>query len=165
MKLGKQVAIIALASSIAATGAFAWGGSGKGNCDNSGWNQDKRQMMMKKGGKGMQRGMKRGGGMMFLRGLDLTADQRHEISILKDEMRLEMKKNMSPTDRKDNVKEVFTADGFNKDAFLKNSKERYDERTSLKANYMEKIYNILTPEQRKQVIDNIDKFQPMAWRK
>ena len=165
MKLGKNVAIVALVSSLAVTGAFAWGG-GKGNCDGQGFSQEKRQMMMQNGGgKGMQSGMRRGGGMMFLQGLDLSAEQMHQISILKDEMRLEMKKNMNPAERKENVKEVFTSEGFNKDAFLKNSKENYEERTALKAKYMEKIYNILTPEQRKQVSENIDKFQPMAWRR
>lgn len=163
MKLGKKVAIIALTGSLAVTGAYAFGG--KGNCDGQGFSQEKRQMMMQNGGgKGMQSGMKRGGGMMFLRGLDLSAEQTHQISILKDEMRLEMKKSMNPTERKDNAKEVFTAEGFNKDAFLKNADDKHAQRTALKAKYMEKIYNILTPEQRKQVVENIDKFQPMARR-
>ena len=174
MKLGHKVATIALVSSLAVTGAFAFG-MGNGDCFGQGVSPENRQMMMQQRGMGygmmgQQRGMgygmmgHHGGGMMFLRGLDLTADQMHEVSILRDEMRLEMKKSMDPTQRKENAKKIFGADKFDKEAFLKNSQERFESRVAIKAKYMEKIYNILTPEQRKQVSKNIDTFQPMGWR-
>ena len=94
-----------------------------------------------KGKKGFHKGMKRGGGMMMFSQLELSAEQQHKLSILRDEMRLEMKKQMGPKKR-GNMQKFITADGFDKAGFLKEMNERHTKMSELKATHMEKAFAI-----------------------
>ena len=164
MKLGKKVAAIALVSSLALTSAFAFGpakGNMRGDCMSNG---DTPSMMGGnfKNGPHMKKGDRT---MMFLRGLDLSLKQRHEIGILKAEQRLEMKKSFNPAYRQEELKKVFSKEGFDAKEYAKQRAEKSQKRVEIQAKYMEKIYNILTPEQKAQVVKNIENFEPMAFRK
>lgn len=146
----KVILTSVLLAGLAATSAFAY----KGNCQMQGDNQgcNKSQMQKDCGMKGEKRfhkGMKRGGfnkgGMMFSQ-LDLSDEQKYQMSILRDEMRLEMKKEMGMKKR-GQMQKFITADGFDKDAFIKDSNERHQKMTELRAKHMEKVLALLTKEQ------------------
>lgn len=148
----KVILTTVLAAGLTATSAFAY----KGNCQNGEgmMNKGGKKCQMQKecgmkGKKGSHKGMRSGkgkGGMMMFSRLDLTQDQRYKLSILKDEMRLEMKKQRGPQQR-DNFKKFITVDGFDKEGFLKEMKERQAKMMDLKAAHMEKAFAILTKEQ------------------
>ena len=74
-----------------------------------------------------------------MKDLNLTSEQKHNMSILRDEMKLEMKKISKPDD--------FSNGKFDKNEYIKNSKEFYNKKVEIEANYIEKLYNLLTKEQ------------------
>lgn len=100
------------------------------------------------GGYGMNGGMYADGGFMFFNNLNLTPEQRYNISILRDEMRLEMKRTLKP--------KYFSDNKFDKNMYMKNTKEYYDQRLEIRAKYMEKAYNLLTKEQKEILGNSID---------
>ncbi len=167
----KKVALTVVAGVLLAGGSFVFAqpyqGGGfnqrgncyfnNGNCYNGyGMNGGKMRMFNKGygcGGYGMNyyngnmgNGGMYGGGFMFFNNLNLTPEQRHNISILRDEMRLEMKKTLNP--------KYFSNNKFDKNMYMKNTKEYDDKRLEIQAEYMEKAYNLLTKEQ-KEMLDDI----------
>ena len=147
--------ILAVATIVAlSSSAFAFGG---GNCQGgqSGMGQG---MMMQ--GSGMQQGMMGGrGGMQMLQSLNLTDDQRHKLSILQSEMKLEMTKLQDPK-MMSKMQDFMTGESFNKKEFLKLTGENQAKMNTLKADHMEKVFNLLTKEQRAELKANMAK-RPM----
>ncbi|MCK9256475.1 MAG: Spy/CpxP family protein refolding chaperone [Sulfurospirillaceae bacterium] len=169
MKIGKQIALVALMGALTATSALAYGGYGQrgmgGECGMFPQAQsfgNANMQMGQKMNKGYNKGSfhKRGNskhGFAREQGifnfLNLTPEQIHEVNILKTQMRLERLKSMDFNSRP--MQKAFNEKGFNKDAFIKASSDRSKNKALIKANYMEKLYNILTPEQRELWVKNM----------
>jgi len=136
-----------------ASGAFAMGMGG--NCQNG------AQAGMMQGKGSMQQGMQGRGGheMRLLQQLNLTDDQRHKLAILQSEMKLEMTKMHDPK-MKSKMQGALTGESFDKKEFIKTSNEMHAKMTELKANHMEKVFNLLTKEQRAELKTLMDK-KPM----
>ena len=92
--------------------------------------------------------------MHMFRQLNLDSNQRYKISIARDEMKLDMKKLMGPNRRKEMLNFI-TDSGFDKAAFKKHMNEMHTKMLDIRANGMEKIFNILTKEQIAQLKKNI----------
>ncbi len=151
----KIVATVVLAG-VLVTGAFAY----NQNCQNGGqrgmhkgqfFHQGMQQHGMSKGmmnqGQNMHRkGMSRYGGMQMFSNLDLNKDQQFKLSILRDEMRLEMRK-MIGGQPQSRMLNFIGDDGFDKKAFLKEVDSKQTKMMEIKANHMEKVFKILTKEQ------------------
>ena len=145
----KTILSLALIGAIA-SGAYAFGG---GACQNGG-----QGGMMQ--GKGMMQGMHgRGGGMQMLNQLSLSDDQRHKLAILQSEMKLEMTKLHDPK-IKNKMQTALTGENFDKKEFIKTSNEMHEKMIALKANHMEKVFNLLTKEQRAELKTLMEK-KPM----
>jgi periplasmic protein CpxP/Spy len=149
----KTILSLAVVAALA-SGAFAMGMGG--NCQKDG--QDGM------GGKGssMQQGMHGRGGheMRLLQNLNLTDDQRHKLAILQSEMKLEMTKMRDPK-VKSKMQGALTGESFDKKEFIKTSNEMHAKMTELKANHMEKVFNLLTKEQRAELKTLMDKRSSM----
>lgn len=138
----KTILSLALIGAIA-SGAYAFGG---GACQNGG----QGGMMQEKG---MMQGMHgRGGGheMQMLRQLNLSDDQRYKLAVLQSEMKLEMTKLHDPK-MKNKMQNLLTGESFDKKEFIKTSNEMHEKMIALKANHMEKVFNLLTKEQRAEL--------------
>lgn len=147
----KNILVAAALIATLSTGAFAYN---QGNCNGQRMQQNNMQSKyMQKGmmNQGMQKGMmkksmnKRRGMRMFAQ-LNLTNEQRYQLSILKDEMKLEMKKARG-FKKQNRAMQFFSANGFDKAAFIKSANEKHAKRLELRANFMEKAFKILTKEQ------------------
>jgi Spy/CpxP family protein refolding chaperone len=88
-----------------------------GNCQ-YGYKMHKGKARMHKGymNNGHNSYVRNGEGFMFFNNLNLTPEQRHNMSIIKDEMRLEMKKTFKP--------KHFSNNKFDKNLYVKNTKEQ-----------------------------------------
>jgi len=119
------------------------------HCANSGANHMGRGM---RGFRGM--GMMRGG-MRMLSQLNLTSEQRYQLSILRDEMKLKMKKQMHNAQPMGQMGAFFKGNNFNKDAFKKQMDKRREKMLDLMADNMDKAFKILTKEQKDQLKENM----------
>jgi len=143
----KKILVTAVLVGTLATSAFAY----NKDCQNSGQRgvkngQANQQGMMRKSHKMNKKGMSRRGGMQMFSQLNLSDDQRYQLSILRDEMKLEIKKARGV--RKQGQMMNFLNDsGFDKDAFKKDINARQQKMLDLKAIHMEKVFKILTKEQ------------------
>lgn len=147
----KTILSLAVVAALASS-AFAMGMGG--NCQNGG------QGMMQGPGM-MQKGMHGGGyEMRMLSQLNLTDDQRHKLAILQSEMRLEMTKLQDPKMRA-KMQGALTGESFDKKDFIKTSNEMHEKMVTLKANHMEKVFNLLTKEQRAELKKLIDQNPAM----
>lgn len=91
-------------------------------------------------------GARYGGMMPILATLNLSDEQRYQLSILRDEMRLEMKKLRGLPQQGRVLK--FVKDGkFDKSAFKKEMNQKHQKMLDIKANHMEKVFKLLTKEQ------------------
>lgn len=113
-------------------------------------------MMGGQGGMGMMSGMM-GGGMQMFSQLNLTSDQQFKLSILKDEMQIEMKKFMFENHKQGNMGTFLKGDSFDKDTFKKHMNEKHNNMLDLRANHMEKVFKILTKEQVTELKKNLTK--------
>lgn len=158
MNVGKKIAILAIAGSIAATGALAKGGMGTCNGTPKMGQQQMQQGMMgsRMGHKGQH------GTMRMLQGLDLTPEQTHELRLAQAQMRVEMIESMTPGQNPKMMQEAFSASGFDKKAFVEARVENAKAKSELKAKHIEKVYNILTPEQREQFVKNMESMRPRS---
>ncbi len=113
-----------------------------------------RRNMMRQNGMGMMggnmgRGMGMMGGMHMFAQLNLTNDQRFQLSILKDEMRLEMKKLMYGT--KKHMGGFIKGDSFDKKAFQDSMNANHKKMLKLMSNNMAKAFSILNKSQIEQL--------------
>lgn len=140
--------VAAMASSVFAMGMG-------GNCQNG------AQGGMMQGQGMMQKGMHGGGHeMRMLSQLNLTDDQRHKLAILHSEMKLEMTKLHDPK-IKNKMQGALTGESFDKKEFIKTSNEMHEKMITLKANHMEKVFNLLTKEQRAELKKLMDQKPSM----
>lgn len=120
-------------TAVLSTGLFAYADK-----DNKG--------MMKKGhsscGKHMKKSHMKGqkGPMSLLRQLNLTQDQKKQIRTIKQDL---MKKRVTPT-------VAFTSTSFDKAKFIEIMKQKRDNKIELKAEMMDRVYNVLTSKQKEQ---------------
>jgi len=163
-EMKKTILVTAALVGTLTTGAFAYGGNGNGNGKGMKNQQGMQQQTQKKGWHGnkmRQNGnqhnnmmRQRGGNQMFSQ-LKLTEDQQFKISILRDEMRLEMRKLRGVNKQGKNLK-FLGSNGFDKKAFSKERTEMQEKRIALRADHMEKVFKILTKEQIAELKKNLN---------
>lgn len=141
----KTILTLATLVALGTTSAFAYSG---GNCQ--GMQSDGMGMMQGggMGGQGMMHGNK--GGMGMVEQLNLTDDQRHKLAVLKSEMKLEMTKLHDPK-MMTKMQDLMTGESFNKKEFIKLHTETHEKMLALQADHMEKVFNLLTKEQRAEL--------------
>jgi len=142
----KTILTLATLVALGTTSAFAFGG---GQCQNMQSGMGMMQGGCGMGGSGMMMGGK-GGMMPQLMQLNLTDDQRHKLAILQSEMKLEMTKIRDPK-MMTKMQDLMTADSFNKKEFIKIHNEMHEKMLALQADHMEKVFNLLTKEQRAEL--------------
>lgn len=148
--------MVVLAGSLAATGAWAKGGMMQRDCGMAGGqNQEMRGNNQGKMGR-------KGGGMMMLQGIDLTPEQAHEIRLTQAQMKVEMLSSMKPGARAEGMKKAFDGAKFNSKAFVEADVKNAQVRAELKAKHIEKLYNILTPDQREKFVQNMQNRGPRS---
>ena len=160
MKMAQKLATLVLVGSLAATGALAKGNMGPGECREQRGpakgqmcNQGDAMPMCGKMGK-------RGGGMMGLDGLELTPEQFHQVQLLQAQMRVEMLESVKPLERQEARKKAFAGGKFDRKAFVDVQVNDAKVMAELKAKHMEKLYNILTPEQKEKFVQNMENRGP-----
>lgn len=97
-------------------------------------------------GCGMNQGM-HGFGMFMFSGIDLTDEQNYKLSILRDEMHLNMRKLMGSNPQQHHMINFVSDKGFDKDSFIKEMESRHQQMLKLRTEHFEKVFKILTPEQ------------------
>jgi len=151
----KSILAVVLTVGVLASGAYAY----NQDCQNKGQQGMKqhKEGTMQKGmqstyknkmmsQKGMHKRSGKHGGMQMISQLNLSDDQKFQLSILKDEMKLNMKKEKGP--RKQGKMLKFIGDnGFDKGAFQKNMNAKHQTMSAIKADHMEKVFKLLTKEQ------------------
>jgi Spy/CpxP family protein refolding chaperone len=107
-----------------------------------------KHMMMKKSHK------KAHGPMTLLRQLNLTAEQTQQIRDIKQDL---MKNRVTP-----NV--AFTKNSFDKAKFIEIMKQKRDNKIEKKAEMMDRVYKVLTPNQKEQfkVLMDLKKEKKMS---
>ncbi len=162
----KTIYLLSVAA-LLATGIYAYDNTNQQGMMQSGMQMGIQQGMMQKGMQPcgmMQQGM-RGGqdGMQMIERLNLSDDQRYHLSILRAEMKLEMAKLRDPK-MMNAMQNLMSADSFDKQAFIKMENDRHTKMLALRANHMEKVFNLLSKEQRAELKDMIGKrpMRPMA---
>ncbi len=142
----KTILTLATLVALGTTSAFAFGG---GQCQNMQSGMGMMQGGCGMGGSGMMMGGK-GGMMPQLMQLNLTDDQRHKLAVLQSEMKLEMTKIRDPKIMT-KMQDLMSADSFNKKEFIKIHNEMHEKMLALQADHMEKVFNLLTKEQRAEL--------------
>jgi Spy/CpxP family protein refolding chaperone len=142
----KTILTLATLVALGTTSAFAFGG---GQCQNMQSGMGMMQGGCGMGGSGMMMGGK-GGMMPQLMQLNLTDDQRHKLAVLQSEMKLEMTIIRDPK-MMTKMQDLMTADSFNKKEFIKIHNEMHEKMLALQADHMEKVFNLLTKEQRAEL--------------
>jgi len=86
----------------------------------------------------------------ILRQLDLTSEQKSAFKALKKEKRATMKakRQAMKAERQAIFANAVTANGFDRNAFIEGARAKFEKRVAMKADHMEAMMNILTPEQR-----------------
>jgi Spy/CpxP family protein refolding chaperone len=136
-EMKKNILVAVALVGTLATGAFAYNHT-QGNCD------DQTIQMQQKG---MHKHMRHNkDGMRMFSQLNLTSEQKYQLSILKDEMRLQMKKSRGYS-KQNKIMQFVSDNGFDKEAFKKAMSEDQSKQLELRADFMEKAFNILTKEQ------------------
>ncbi len=176
----KRTLAVAILAGTLTVGAFAHGamndqdnmqnpGAAQGMMGQGMMNQGmQKQTMYKQGFKNRRMGMagQQGMGMMgqgmmgqmnAFSKLNLNSDQRFKISILRDEMRIDMKKLMHNL-RKNSSMGSFIKNGtFDKGAFENKMNNMHKKMLDLKANHMEKVFKVLTKQQIEQLKNSMAK--------
>jgi Spy/CpxP family protein refolding chaperone len=142
----KTILTLATLVALGTTSAFAFGG---GQCQNMQSGMGMMQGGCGMGGSGMMMGGK-GGMMPQLMQLNLTDDQRHKLAVLQSEMKLEMTKIRDPK-MMTKMQDLMSSDSFNKKEFIKIHNEMHEKMLALQADHMEKVFNLLTKEQRAEL--------------
>ena len=143
----KKILVTAVLVGSLASGAFAY----SKDCQNSGQRymksgQSTQQCMTNESRRMNRKSMGRHGGMQMFSQLNLSDDQKFQLSILKDEMRLEMKK-LRGAKKQGKMAKFVGDDGFDKKGFMEESDSRYAKMMTIRANHMEKVFELLTKEQ------------------
>lgn len=120
------------------------------------------------GGNGDRGGMHKNGMQKMMKQLDLTSEQKGQLKTLRESRKnmMQAKRESCKEDRKSmrgqmrpDMNKFMTANTFDKDAFKQEMHKKFEAKRAMmenkkttmmefKANNMEKMFNILTPEQR-----------------
>ena len=151
--MNKKILTTVILVGVLATGAFAY----NRNCQNGGQRGMVRGQFSQQGmqQRGMKKGLNHRVGMQMFANLNLSNDQQFKLSILKDEMRLEMRK-IRGTQPQARMINFIGANGFDKKSFMKETDSMQTKMTTIKANHMEKVFKILTEEQVSQLKKNLN---------
>ena len=129
-------------SGALATSALAWGGPGG----------DRRP-----GGPGCDSG-KRGGGLPIMRelfDLDLTSEQRDQIRDILRSQRKEMRRGYDRPSFEESPMSAMSENGFSKARFIAKSQAQMNKRITDQAEVLDKIYAVLTPKQRQELVKEL----------
>lgn len=160
----KRILLAVALSGALAAGAFAHGMNNQQGmmCGQQNMQRGQGMGMMHQNMMGNQKmhmmrhhGMTGARGMRMFSQLNLTSEQRYQLSILRDEMRLEMKKQMHNMQPMRHIGAFFKGDNFDKDAFKNQMEKRHEKMLNLRADNMEKAFKILTKEQIAQLKANM----------
>jgi len=90
----------------------------------------------------------------IMKQLDLTSEQKTALKALKKEKRANRKANREAmkAERKAVLSNAVKVDGFDKNAFIAGATASFEKRITQKAQDMEAMMNILTPEQRTKFV-------------
>lgn len=89
--------------------------------------------------------------------LNLNQTQKEQFKQALKEYKSNIKSLKNLKERyEDEMEESFKNSNFSKENFIKSYKEILDKKLTIKANFFEKIYEILTPEQREIFGDDLD---------
>ncbi|WP_121627192.1 hypothetical protein [Poseidonibacter antarcticus] len=124
-------------AAVLSTGVYAAGNDQGQGMMKKGMNSDK-QSCHRHMKKGQMKGQK--GPLSLIRQLNLTTDQHKQIRQIKQDL---MKKRVTP-----NV--AFTSNSFDKAKFIQIMKEKRDNKIELKAEMIDRVYNVLTSKQKEQ---------------
>ena len=152
----KKILVTAVLVGTLATGAFAYNkdcqnGTQRGMMQG----QNAKQGMHKQNRKMHKQSMRKRGGMQMLSQLKLTDEQQFQVSILRDEMRLEMKK-LRGAKHQGKMMQFVGDNGFDKKAFMKEADSKHTKMMDIRANHMEKVFKILTKEQISELKKNLN---------
>ncbi|MDA7848122.1 Spy/CpxP family protein refolding chaperone [Sulfurospirillum sp.] len=157
----KKILVTAVLVGSLATGAFASNKDCQYHGQMSMKHQQEMQQTKKRGWhgykmrqKGMQHNDNQNMRQMFYK-IKLTDDQQFKLSILRDEMKLEMKK-LRGNKRQGKMLDFISEDGFDKDAFIKEADKNHEKMIDIKASHMEKVFKILTKEQIAKLKKNLN---------
>jgi len=91
----------------------------------------------------------------IMKQLDLTSEQKSALKALKKQKRETMKANREAmkTEKKAVLANAVTANGFDKNAFIEGARAGFEKKIVMKADHMESMMNILTPEQRTKFVE------------
>jgi Spy/CpxP family protein refolding chaperone len=91
----------------------------------------------------------------IMKELDLTSEQKSALKALKKQKRETMKANRDAmkAERKAVLANAVTANGFDKNAFIEGARAKFEKKIAMKADHMEAMMNILTPEQRMKFVE------------
>jgi len=141
----KRTLLAVVLSGALTVGAVAQGMGNQPNMQGKGM-MNSQQCKIKSQKIGMK-GSVMGGGMQMFSQLDLTSDQKFQLSIIRDEMKIEIKKFMHQGQKMGQMGDFIKEDSFDKIAFKKYMKDKHEKILDLKANSIEKAFKILTKEQ------------------
>jgi Spy/CpxP family protein refolding chaperone len=89
----------------------------------------------------------------FLKGLDLNSEQKQQIDLLQQETFAKTKAIFESASK---LKSHFSENSFNKEAFLRDEKELSDTLINIRADYLSKVHDILTGEQKRKMLEILD---------
>lgn len=136
--MNKRVVLSIGLAALLATSVFAKGG----NCD-----ADRAQYKMSHKCDNSPRGKKGGFLMSAIMKLDLSDEQKQKIgSIMKEKMR-----NMP------RISEAFSEKSLDKEKLMKILKEKQDNKLQRRADIIASVYDVLTPSQRQELKEILDK--------
>jgi len=155
----KTLKILTIVAVTGLTGALAQGMQHKGDCDNT-------ERMGKNYSHSMHKGDKRKKNHKanpnrrinkLLRNLDLTETQKNQLKGIRKSMWQARKAQRKALRGSMGLKKFVSVDGFDKSGFILASQERAKEMSKVRADMMEKIIAVLTPEQRIALVEKLNR--------
>lgn len=128
MQMKKALVAAAIIGSLGAGSLFAFGG-GNGGCMH--------------GGKGGMTNMR-----ALFNGIELTDTQKTTLSEMREEVMIARIKNKNNKQTGNPLQSAFEGGQFSKDAFIASMTSRSKEKAQTRAEQFEKMYNVLTDEQK-----------------
>ena len=92
----------------------------------------------------------------IFRKLNLSKEQREIIRTYRKNMFMDIKRERNELQFRRNSYSFMSSSGINRELMLQYAKEKIEVRVTLQANYLEKIFNILTYEQKEEFIHLIN---------
>ncbi len=97
--------------------------------------------------------------VMVLKQLDLTDEQKATLKALRVEQKRKreaFRKNLRTTT---DLSTFFTTRGFNKKEFIDNATDKFQKVITARANFMEKVYDILDDKQRAEFVQKLEEIR------